>query len=87
MVHAGEESAHADRLAQRIVQRGGEPYFSPDALTKRSHVAYDDSADLKAIIRPNLVAERVAIAGYGPVIVMRREEVHQPSLARRHPER
>ena len=46
MVHAGEEAAHADRLARRIVQRGGEPYFSPDSLTKRSHVAYDDLADL-----------------------------------------
>ena len=32
LVHANEESGHADRLAQRIVQLGGEPDFSPDSL-------------------------------------------------------
>ena len=30
LVHANAESAHADRLATRIVQLGGEPDFSPD---------------------------------------------------------
>jgi bacterioferritin len=48
MVHANEESAHADRLAQRIVQLGGEPDFSPETLIGRSHAAYDDSAGLIA---------------------------------------
>lgn len=31
--HAAEEQEHADRLAQRIVQLGGEPDFNPDTLT------------------------------------------------------
>ena len=35
--HAHEESAHADRLAERIVQLGGEPDFAPDGLSARSH--------------------------------------------------
>ena len=65
---ANEESAHADRLAQRIVQLGGEPDFSPDSLTERSHAEYDDSKDLKAMIRANLVAERVAIESYSQII-------------------
>jgi bacterioferritin (cytochrome b1) len=56
--YANEESAHADRLAQRIVELGGEPDFSPDSLTERSYVAYDDSSDLQAMIRANLIAER-----------------------------
>jgi bacterioferritin len=70
LVHANEESAHADRLAKRIVQLGGKPDFSPDSLTKRSHAAYDDSTDLKAMIRANLVAERVAIEAYSQIIAL-----------------
>ena len=70
MVHANEEAAHADRLATRIVQLGGEPDFSPDSLSQRSHAAYDDSSDLKSMIRANLVAERVAIESYSQIIAL-----------------
>ncbi len=70
LVHANEESAHADRLATRIVQLGGEPDFSPDSLTKRSHAEYDDSKDLTDMIRANLVAERVAIESYSQMITL-----------------
>jgi bacterioferritin len=70
LVHANEEAAHADRLARRIVQLGGDPDFSPDSLTKRSHAAYDESSDLKAMIRANLVAERVAIESYSQMIAL-----------------
>ena len=68
MVHALEETGHADRIAQRIVQLGGEPDFSPDSLTQRSHAEYDDSASLKDMIRANLIAERVAIEAYSQMI-------------------
>ena len=70
LVHANEESAHADRLARRIVQLGGEPDFSPDSLTRRSHASYDESTDLKAMIKANLVAERVAIEAYSQLVAM-----------------
>jgi bacterioferritin len=70
MVHANEEAAHADRLAERIVQLGGAPDFSPDTLSARSHGAYDESPDLKAMIRANLIAERVAIESYSQIIAM-----------------
>jgi bacterioferritin len=68
LVHANEESAHADRLAQRIVQLGGEPDFSPESLTERSHAPYDASHELKDMIRINLMAERVAIECYSQMI-------------------
>jgi bacterioferritin len=70
LVHANEESAHGDRLAQRIVQLGGEPDFSPASLVDRSHAAYDESRDLKAMIKANLIAERVAIESYSQAITL-----------------
>ena len=68
LVHANEESGHADRIATRIVQLGGSPDFSPDSLTSRSHADYDDSADLKSMVKANLVAERVAVESYRQMI-------------------
>jgi bacterioferritin len=68
LVHANEEQAHADKIAQRIVQLGGEPDFNPDTLTRRSHAEYDAHNDLKTMIRVNLVAERVAIDAYTQMI-------------------
>jgi bacterioferritin len=70
MVHAQEETAHADMIAERIVQLGGEPDFAPDQLSQRSHADYDASTDLKAMIRANLVAERVAIEAYSQMIAL-----------------
>lgn len=68
LVHANEESGHADRLAQRIVQLGGKPDFNPDTLTERSHAEYDDALELQDMIRANLIAERVAIEAYSQII-------------------
>jgi bacterioferritin len=70
MVHSREESGHADRLAERIVQLGGEPDFNPQTLHKRSHAGYDESAELKDMIKANLVAERVAIETYSQMITL-----------------
>jgi bacterioferritin len=68
MVHAKEEEGHADRLAERIVQLGGEPDFSPQTLLERSHADYDASLDLQTMIRANLIAERVAVEAYRQMI-------------------
>ena len=70
LVHANEESAHGDRLAERIVQLGGEPDFSPATLLQRSHAEYDEAGDLKAMVRANLVAERVAVESYRQMIAL-----------------
>lgn len=64
LVHAGEEAVHADRLAKRIVQLGGEPDFSPDSLTARSHAEYVAADTLLGMITEDLVAERIAIDSY-----------------------
>ena len=68
MVHALEETSHADQIAERIVQLGGEPDFSPAYLLERSHADYDDSSELMAMIKANLIAERVAIEAYTQMI-------------------
>jgi bacterioferritin len=66
--HATEESGHADLIAGRIVQLQGQPDFNPDTLTTRSHAEYDASSGLDAMVREDLVAERVAIASYSEII-------------------
>jgi bacterioferritin len=62
--HAAEEQEHADRIAQRIVQLGGEPNFSPEGLLSRSHSEYVEGKDLADMIKEDLVAERIAIDSY-----------------------
>lgn len=66
--HAMEEQEHADQIAERIVQLNGEPDFNPATLTERSHAEYDESSDIKAMVRANLIAERVAIESYRQMI-------------------
>ena len=66
--HATEEQGHADMIAARITQLRGEPDFNPETLTLRSHAEYDASLDLAAMIREDLIAERVAIASYTEII-------------------
>ncbi|MDY7574941.1 ferritin-like domain-containing protein [Actimicrobium sp. CCI2.3] len=68
LVHAEEESGHADRIAKRIVQLGGAPDFSPDGLSARSHAEYVEGVTLEDMIRENLVAERIAIDSYREMI-------------------
>ncbi len=68
MVHANAELGHADRLAQRIVQLGGEPDFNPVGLLDRGHADYDAINDLKGMIKSNLIAERVAVESYRQMI-------------------
>ena len=57
-----------DRIAERIVQLNGSPNFNPATLTARSHAEYDDSSDLRAMLRANLRAERVAVEAYRQMI-------------------
>jgi bacterioferritin len=66
--HASEEQAHADMIAARIVQLGGEPNYDPDGLSDRSHSEYVEGSSLVDMIREDLVAERVAIDSYTQMI-------------------
>jgi bacterioferritin len=66
--HAKEEQEHAMSVAERINQLGGTPDFNPDTLTARSASEYETGAELVAMIRENLVAERIAIDHYRELI-------------------
>jgi bacterioferritin len=66
--HANEEQGHADLIAERIVQLGGEPDFNPEGLLTRSHSEYSATDDLLEMIEENLVAERIAIESYAEII-------------------
>lgn len=67
--HATQELQHADRLAERIMQLGGEPDFNPNGLTERSHAEYVAGANLREMITENLVAERIAVDSYREIVV------------------
>ena len=66
--HAGEELAHADRIAERIVQLGGDPDLDPSGLAERSHAQYHAGTDLREMITENLIAERIAIESYREIV-------------------
>ena len=66
--HANEEQGHADQIAARIMQLGGEPNFSPEGLLTRSHSEYAEGKDLVDMIKEDLIAERIAIDSYSEMI-------------------
>jgi bacterioferritin len=96
--HAAQEAAHADRIADRIVQLGGKPDFSPDGMAARAHAEYVEGTSLADMIKEDLVAERIAIDSYRELIdfvgdddpttrrmleeILAAEEEHADDLAR-----
>jgi bacterioferritin len=66
--HATEEQQHADQLADRIVQLGGSPNFSPEGIQSRSHSEYVEGENLLDMIKEDLIAERIAIDSYTEMI-------------------
>src|SRR6266446_6849983 len=66
--HSNDEQGHADQIAQRIVQLGGEPNFNPEGLLTRSHAEYVEGDTLLDMIKEDLVAERIAIDSYREII-------------------
>src|SRR4051812_14400248 len=66
--HAQEEQEHADRIAERITQLGGEPDLNPSILTERSHSQYVEGKNLVDMIKEDLIAERIAIESYTEMI-------------------
>lgn len=66
--HSNEELEHADMIAERITQLGGEPQMNPDGLTSRSLAEFKNAKDLKDMVRENLVAERIAVDHYRELI-------------------
>ena len=66
--HSDEEAVHADRIAERIVQLGGDPDFNPQGLLERSHAQYHAGKELADMITEDLVAERIAIESYREMV-------------------
>jgi bacterioferritin len=66
--HANDEQQHADQISERITQLNGEPNLNPDGLASRSHSEYKTGDDLAAMIKEDLIAERIAIDTYRDII-------------------
>ena len=66
--HAKEEQGHALAVAERINQLGGAPDFNPSGLAARSASEYSTGSNLVAMIRENLIAERIAVDHYRELI-------------------
>jgi len=66
--HAAEEQQHADWVAERITQLGGEPDFRPTTLADRSASEYAEGKSLIDMIKEDLVAERIAVQTYSEII-------------------
>jgi bacterioferritin len=66
--HANEEQQHADMVADRSAELGGDPNFSPEGLSLRSHSEYKEGDTLEEMIREDLIAERIAVATYSEIV-------------------
>ncbi len=66
--HAQEEEAHADMVAKRITEIGGNPNYDPEGMRTRSHAEYKACERLEDMIREDLIAERIAIATYSEIV-------------------
>lgn len=66
--HAKEEQGHMRKVAERINQLGGTPNFNPEGLASRSASQYSEGSNLIAMIKENLVAERIACEHYRELI-------------------
>jgi bacterioferritin len=95
--HANDEQQHADWVAERITQLGGEPNYNPEGIAARSHSEYGKHDDLVTMIREDLVSERVAIESYSDIVrwlanddpttrrlieeILKKEEEHADDMA------
>ncbi len=66
--HANDEQGHADQVAKRITELGGRADLNPATLATRSHAEYGEGSSLEAMIREDLVAERIAVQTYAEII-------------------
>jgi bacterioferritin len=66
--HAKEEAGHMNQVAERINQLGGVPNFNPAGLATRAASEYGNAGNLIAMIKENLIAERIAVDHYRELI-------------------
>jgi bacterioferritin len=96
--HAREEERHADQVAKRITELGGNANLDPASLSSRSHAEYKECATLGEMIKEDLVAERIAVETYSDIVrwigmddpttrrlieeILAKEEEHADDLAK-----
>ena len=70
LLHATEELAHADMLAMRIIQLGGQPLLKPEEWYLQTHCGYDapENPFVRAILEQNIKGEQCAIGVYQNVL-------------------
>ncbi len=66
--HGDNEEKHMFMIAERINQLGGNPDFNPMTIGARTATEYGDGKDLVALIKEDLIAERIAIMTYRKMI-------------------
>ncbi len=68
--HANDELRHADMVANRIIQLGGEPVMSPKMWFDFTNCGYDQPSDyfVKKILEQNIKGEQCAINVYNDII-------------------
>ena len=62
--HSNGAKEHVGRVTERIVQLGGKPNASPDALPHRSRIDRYESDPVIAVISEHLLASRDAVESY-----------------------
>jgi bacterioferritin len=65
---ANEEQLHADLLAQRITQLGGEPDLSPLGICDLEYSRFAEGNTPEDMVREELTAEQMAVESYGEMI-------------------
>jgi bacterioferritin len=65
---AQEEQSHADQIAARIIELGGEPQFEPPGAANHGDGEYDEDEMLADMLAEDLIAERIAIDTYREII-------------------
>ncbi len=68
--HANDELRHADMVANRIIQLGGEPLISPKQWFDATNCGYEEPKDyfVKKILEQNIKGEQCAISVYNDII-------------------
>jgi len=64
LIHALEAQKYADKIAERIVELGGEPDFDPASLALRSRTQYSAGGTLPETVQDDLLVDRAAIRSY-----------------------
>ena len=75
LLHATEELAHANLIANRIIQLGGKPITEPKLWYQWSGCGYDAPNDeyVKVILEQNIKGERCAIGYYNELMKKTRD--------------